>query len=64
MSRSLKVGIISPYATVAPHFETELELADRHIGTPLFPPILMGREIEGTPQKAQDDSFLCSDRKR
>ena len=26
-----KVAIISPYATVAPHFETELEIAQRHL---------------------------------
>ena len=29
-SRSKKVAIFSPYATVAPHFETELEIAQRH----------------------------------
>ena len=27
----MKIAIISPYATVAPHFETELEIAQRHL---------------------------------
>ncbi len=27
----MKIAIFSPYATVAPHFETELELAQRHL---------------------------------
>jgi hypothetical protein len=29
--QSMKIVIISPLATVAPHFETELEIAQRHI---------------------------------
>ncbi len=27
----MKIGIVAPLATVAPHFETELELAQRHL---------------------------------
>ncbi len=64
----MKIAILAPYATVAPHFETELELAQQHLdnGDEVFTLSCTGQlaNCDFNTDRTQSDCDRCAGRRK